>query len=197
MYKKVTIPIVVLANGMLAASMSMDEAKKQLKQLEDPEIAKQVGQALKKMKAGDVEAALADSAIKTLLIALQVFMGSLFADPDIKQDLSLKLKGPVKLEDLTQIKQTAEDIQKEVESVNKAIKDRSGITKPGTTIVRIGDQKLVAKNQHEFDILKAMVKLDSALKRNKAKGFISEDTYKDRIAAMVEAFNKDRPVVFS
>lgn len=197
MYKKVTIPITVLANGILAASMSMDEAKKQLKQLEDPEIAKQVGMALKKMKAGDIEAALADAAIKTLLIALQVFMGSLFADSSIKNDLALKLRGPVKLEDLTQIKQTAEDIKKEVDEVNKAIKDKSGMTKPGTTIVRIGDQKLVAKNEHEYKVLKAMVKLDSALKRNKAKGFISDETYKDRIAALVEAFNKNKSVVFS
>lgn len=197
MYKKVTSPISVLANGLLAASMSMEEAKEQLRQLEDPEIAKQVSQALKKMASGDVEAALGNQAIKTLLLALQVFMGSVFADPGLKQDLSLQLRGPVKLEDLRNIKQTAEDISKQVAEVNKVIKDRAGMDKPGTTIVRIGDEKLVAKNQHEFNILKAMTKLESALKRNKAKGFISDETYKDRLAAMVDSFNKNRPVVFS
>ena len=58
MYNKVTTPIKILANDILAASMSMEEAKEQLKQLEDPEIAKQFGQYLKKVKAGNIVEAL-------------------------------------------------------------------------------------------------------------------------------------------
>lgn len=198
MYQKVTTPIAVLANGIMAATMTMEEAKKQLKQLEDPEIAKQVGQALKKGADGDVEAAVLSPAVKSILLALSVFLGGLYADPMIKEDLSMKLRGgPVKLEDITQIKQIAEDIKAEVDAVNKAIKDRSGIEKPGTTVIQIGGKKLVAKNQHEFNVLKTMAKLDAALKRNKAKGFISNETYEERVAALEEAFNKDRPVVFS
>lgn len=201
MYLKMSDAVKGFGEGLKSAAMSRDEVMENLKKLEDPDVAKEVGDALVRMRKGStIEAAANSKMIQTILLALMTYIGSVFADPTIKKDFGLMLKGgPVTLKDVNTFKQQADDMKSDLDTLNRALKDRSGMDKPMQSVMKIGDEKLVATNQREYKILQAMTDLVNTLKENRAKKLISDKTFKDKVDALVEAFKSKstKPVVFA
>ncbi|RKY78565.1 hypothetical protein DRQ07_07450 [candidate division KSB1 bacterium] len=201
MYSKISDPITVIGETLKMGALSREEVKEHLEMLENPETAKEVSIALLKMKKGStVEAATSSKVIQTIILALMTYLGSVFADPGVKKDFALMLKKhPVTMEEINTFKEQIPDIQKKLDELNKVLKDRSGMDKPGFSSIVIGDKKLIAKNEHEHRVLEAMRNLVNELKKSKAKKIITDETYKNKIQALVDAFESGskRPISFA
>lgn len=201
MYSKISDPITVIGESLKMSAMSKEEVMEHLEMLENPEIAKDVSMALLKMKKGStIEAATSSKLIQTIILALMTFFGSIFADPDAKKDFALRLKErPVTMKEINTFKEKLPDIKKDLKAVNTALKDRSGMDKPGFSSVEIEGKKLIANNEHEHRVLLAMKDLVNTLRESKAKGVITDETYKNKVKTLVDAFESKskRPISFA
>lgn len=187
MYKKISDSLVMMGENVKIAAMSREEVTKHLKMLEDPEIAKQVGDALRRVRAGStIEATVASKLIQTIIMALMLSLGAVFADiPTLKEDLSLKLKGgPVKLEDVNEFKEKSTNLKTYVDDINTKIKEKTGREKVMTGVVRIGNKDVSYSNEYEYNVLKALGDLVKAL--NKNKHIMSAESYKKMMENVME-----------
>jgi len=195
---KVASPMMFIADNLKVIAMSQEEIIKNLKLLSDPETAKQVGEALKRSMSGEeIKISSLPQTVGIVLMTLMTFLGPLFAqDPDLKTDMAntLKLK-TVELADVNQFKEDLEGTSDFLNALNQIIKSKDGREIPGFASANIGGNKLTAKNKNQADMLTQMAKIDVKMKRNKAKGFMSNKTYEKKINAMIKAFNTGRPVV--
>ena len=81
-----------------------------------------------------------------------------------------------------------------IDSVNNAIENIENSNPRLFCVFRIAGQELYANNFHEFKVLRALVRLDGALKQSVATGVIDKEIYESMTVAMIESFNTQRPL---
>lgn len=187
----------IMGKEMNAASeMGFSEAKRKVEELlKNPDLEKQVGDALKGFKAGK-EAASIGPAIRTFVLALMTFAPAIFADPGIAAELEMKLKkaDPITMEQINQMNDRAEEAvkkqtDKSVDQINQAIKDVSGKEKDVDFKAKIGNEELTAANAYEAKILKSMVNLHSLLLSQLKNGALDQTSYDKACKKLVDSFH--------
>ena len=194
----VVASLIILAENLTVTAMSSEEIKKNLKLLEDPEIAKEVADALKRSMSGEeIKIAKLPAGVGPVLLALMAFLGPVFAqDAALKKDFAdhLTLK-KVELPAINEFKENVDDTKELIDVLNDVIKAKEGRDISGFATITIGGKKLTAKNKHEAEVMQHMVKIDNKMRANVALGFMSKSTYTSKVDKMIKAFETGRPIV--
>jgi hypothetical protein len=182
--------------GAAGQNMSKGEAKRKVEELlKNPNLVKQVGEALKSASL-DKEAAGISPLIRTFILALMTLAPAIFAVPSMQSDLEMKLKkgDQITMEQVNQMNDRAQQelqsvTEKSVNKVNDAIKESSGKEKQVDFGVQIGKEKLMAANAYEANILKAMAELHKELAAQKHSGAMDQAAYDKACQKLVNSFN--------
>jgi hypothetical protein len=179
-----------------SSNMSIGEAKRKVEELlKNPELLKQVGDALKSASLNK-EAAISPL-IRTFVLALMTLAPSIFAVPSIQSDLEMKLKhgDNITMEQVNTMEDRAKKemqtmTETSVNKVNDAIKDDKGKEKQVDFGIQVGKEKLMAANAYEANILKNMAQLHKILFAQMKSGIMDQASYDKACQILISSFNK-------
>jgi hypothetical protein len=197
MYSKLSDSLVIVADGIVLATMSDEEAKKTLQTM-TPELAKMVSEALKSLKPQVeqgrpivVTAAISGPA-KAFLMALLTLAPAVFANPSAIDDLSMKLRTkPISIEEVMKVNDVAEkgvqtENQAKIDGLKNVLKEKGGEAVESNKVFMIGDKKFMAANQKQEKVLQTLTNMAKGFAMHRSQGIISPEQFK---TLMAQAFD--------
>jgi len=184
MYTKTSDLICVVANKVVAQTMSKTRALKILKDLEkNPELQKEVAKALSEKTAGAVSRAVSEATL-----AISLLLGPVLAGPKHQEVVNMLDEQAFKMRELNineeNIKKQ-ERLEKEIETALAGTPGKStGMGKPES----IGKREFIIDTNKKADVMKKIQALVSLLKKRKENNEITQNQYDEKIEKLSSAF---------
>jgi hypothetical protein len=189
MYSKISDSLVLLADGIVMAGMSDNDAKKTLMDM-TPDTAKALAEALKGLKSQIeqgkpimVTAAIGGPA-KALLLALMTLAPAVFADPAAVETMAAKLRtAPINMEQVMKINETAEkNVQnenaKKIDNLKTMVTEKGDEGVASQMVFQVGDKKFMAANKRQEKVLQTLANMARGFAMHRSQGIITPEQYK-------------------